>query len=49
MAQPSLRPQDVVVLAKLIARVGPRPSFAQLGAGLSCAGVDAAVAIRHAS
>jgi hypothetical protein len=31
MVQPSLRPQDVVVLAKLLSYDGPRPSMAQMG------------------
>ena len=35
MVQPSLRPQDVVVLAKLLSYDGPRPSMAQMGNGLS--------------
>lgn len=35
MAQGSLRPQDVLVLAKLVARFGPRPTMAQLGADLA--------------
>ena len=45
MSQPSLRPQDVVVLAKLIAHAGPRPAFAQMGADLymSASSVHAAV------
>jgi hypothetical protein len=35
MPQPSLRPQDVVVLAWLIAHGGPRPTFARLASVLS--------------
>jgi len=35
MSQPSLRPQDVVVLAKLIVHGGPRPTFAQMATDLS--------------
>jgi hypothetical protein len=35
MAQPSLRPQDVVVLAKLMAHGGARPPLAQMGVELS--------------
>ena len=35
MVQPSLRPQDVVVLAKLLSYDRPRPSMAQMGTDLS--------------
>ena len=35
MLQSSLRPQDVFVLAKLVASGAPRPTMAQLGADLS--------------
>lgn len=35
MSQRMLRPQDVVVLAKLVSRRGRRPTMAQLGADLS--------------
>ena len=35
MTQPSLRPQDVFVLAKLISYRGPRPSMARMSVDLS--------------
>ena len=35
MAQPSLRPQDVLVLAKLLAHTGARATMAQMGVDLS--------------
>ncbi len=35
MTQPSLRPQDVFVLAKLISYRGPRPPMARMGVDLS--------------
>jgi hypothetical protein len=35
MTQPSLKPQDVVVLAKLISYQGRRPSIAQVGVDLA--------------
>lgn len=35
MTQPALRPQDVVVLAKLLSYKGRRPSMAQIGLDLS--------------
>ena len=35
MTQPSLRPQDVFVLAKLISYGGPRPSMARMSVDLS--------------
>jgi len=40
MAQPSLRPQDVVVLAKLLAYGGARPPLARMGAELSISGSE---------
>lgn len=40
MAQPSLRPQDVVVLAKLVAYGGARPTLARMGAELSISGSE---------
>lgn len=45
MAQPSLRPQDVLVLAKLLAYGGQRPPMAQMGLdlGLSSSEVHAAL------
>ena len=35
MTQPSLRPQDVLVLTKLLAHKGARPTMAQMGGDLS--------------
>jgi hypothetical protein len=47
MTQPSLRPQDVVVLAKLIVHGGPRPTFARLGADLSMSSSEVHAAFRR--
>ena len=47
MPSTSLRPQDVVVLAKLIVHGGPRPSFAQLAIALSMSPSEVHAAVRR--
>lgn len=47
MAQPSLRPQDVVVLAKLLAYGGSRPSMAQMAVDLSISASEVHAALKR--
>lgn len=47
MAQPSLRPQDVLVLAKLLAYGGQRPSMAQMGIDLSISPSEVHAALKR--
>jgi hypothetical protein len=47
MVQPSLRPQDVVVLAKLLSYNGPRPSMAQMGTDLSISPSEVHAALKR--
>lgn len=47
MPQPSLRPQDVVVLAKLLAHGGPRPAFAQMATDLFMSSSEVHAALKR--
>ena len=47
MTQPNLRPQDVFVLAKLIAYAGPRPPIAQVGLELSLSASQVHAALKR--
>jgi hypothetical protein len=47
MKQPSLKPQDVVVLAKLLASSSARPSMAQMGVDLSISASEVHAALRR--
>ena len=47
MTQPSLRPQDVVILAKLLTHEGARPSFAQMGLDLSMSSSEAHASLKR--
>ena len=47
MTQPSLRPQDVVVLAKLISYEGRRPSIAQVGVDLTLSSSEVHAALKR--
>jgi hypothetical protein len=47
MVQPSLRPQDVVVLAKLLSYDGPRPPMAQMGTDLSISPSEVHAALKR--
>jgi hypothetical protein len=47
MTQPSLRPQDVVVLAKLLSHEGPRPTMAQMGADLKISSSEVHAALKR--
>jgi len=47
MKQPTLRPQDVLVLAKLVAYGGTRPSIARIGADLSISGSEVHASLRR--
>ena len=47
MTQPSLRPQDVLVLAKLLAYQGPRPPMAQMSVDLSISSSEVHVALKR--
>jgi hypothetical protein len=49
MPQPSLRPQDVLVLAKLLAYAGNRPPMAQMGVDLSISASEVHAALRRLS
>jgi hypothetical protein len=47
MPQPSLKPQDVVVLAKLLSYEGGRPSMAQVGVDLALSASEVHAALRR--
>lgn len=47
MAQPSLRPQDVVVLVKLLAYGGARPPMAQMAVDLSISASEVHAALKR--
>ena len=47
MTQPSLKPQDVVVLAKLISYEGRRPSIAQVGVDLALSSSEVHAALKR--
>jgi hypothetical protein len=47
MKQPSLKPQDVVVLVKLLTYSGARPSIAQMGVALSISASEVHGALRR--
>src|SRR5204862_1269833 len=47
MAQPSLRPQDVLVLAKLLSYPGPRPPMARIGVDLSISSSEVHAALKR--
>src|SRR5688572_2723896 len=47
MSQPALRPQDVVVLAKLLAYGGSRPSMAEVAADLSISASEVHAALKR--
>lgn len=47
MSQPSLRPQDVFVLAKLLAYQGRRPPMAQMGVELSISSSEVHAALKR--
>jgi hypothetical protein len=47
MTQPSLKPQDVVVLAKLISYDGRRPSIAQVGVDLALSSSEVHAALKR--
>lgn len=47
MSQPSLRPQDVLVLAKLLSYGGRRPPMAQIGADLSISSSEVHAALKR--
>lgn len=47
MTQPSLRPQDVLVLAKLLAYQGRRPPMAQMGVELSISSSEVHAALKR--
>jgi len=47
MAQPSLRPQDVVVLVKLLSYEGRRPPMAQMGLALSISSSEIHAALKR--
>jgi len=47
MAQPSLRPQDVLVLAKLLTHAGRRPPMAQIAAELSISASEVHAALKR--
>jgi hypothetical protein len=47
MAQPSLKPQDVVVLAKLLGYQGGRPSMAQVGIDLALSSSEVHAALKR--
>jgi hypothetical protein len=47
MSQPALRPQDVVVLAKLLAYGGLRPSMAEVGVDLSISASEVHAALKR--
>jgi hypothetical protein len=47
MSQPTLRPQDVVVLAKLLAYRGRRPPMAQIGVDLSISSSEVHAALKR--
>lgn len=47
MSQPSLRPQDVLVLVKLLIYQGPRPSIAQMGVDLSISSSEIHAALKR--
>src|SRR5688572_22409525 len=47
MAQPSLRPQDVVVLAKLLSHRGSRPPMAQMGTDLKISSSEVHAALKR--
>ena len=47
MAQPSLKPQDVVVLAKLISYEGRRPSIAHVGVDLALSSSEVHAALKR--
>jgi hypothetical protein len=49
MAQPSLRPQDVLVLVKLLSYQGPRPPLAQMGIDLSISSSEVHAALKRLS
>jgi len=47
MTQPTLRPQDIVVLAKLLAYPGRRPPMAQIGVDLSISSSEVHAALKR--
>jgi hypothetical protein len=47
MPQPTLRPQDVLVLAKLLSYHGPRPPMAQMGVDLSISSSEVHAALKR--
>ena len=47
MAQPSLRPQDVLILVKLLSYQGPRPAMAQMGIDLSISSSEVHAALKR--
>ena len=47
MPQPTLRPQDVLVLAKLLSYRGPRPPMAQMGIDLSISSSEVHAALKR--
>ena len=47
MTQPSLRPQDILVLAKLLSYRGRRPPMAQLGIDLSISSSEIHAALKR--
>ncbi len=47
MSQPSLRPQDVLVLVKLLSYQGPRPPMAQMGVDLSISSSEVHAALKR--
>ena len=47
MTQPTLRPQDILVLAKLLSYRGPRPPMAQIGIDLSISSSEVHAALKR--
>lgn len=47
MTQPTLRPQDILVLAKLLSYRGPRPPMAQMGVDLSISSSEIHAALKR--
>ena len=47
MSQPSLRPQDVLILVKLLSYQGPRPPMAQMGIDLSISSSEVHAALKR--
>jgi hypothetical protein len=47
MPQPTLRPQDVLVLAKLLSYHGPRPPMARMGVDLSISSSEVHAALKR--